>query len=75
MKERPDINDTLRDEGADAVRDRHDKSHKYEPENDSNGRDEAPPCEEARGEAPPDEAYGEPNSGPTPPILSKSDFL
>ena len=76
MKDHPDINDTMRDECADAVRDRHDKARKYEPESDGNGHDEAPSWEEARGEAPPDEAYGEPNnSEPTPPILSKSDFL
>jgi hypothetical protein len=75
MKDHPDVNDTLRDEGADAVRDRHDKAHKYEPESDGNGHDEAPPWEEARGEAPPDEAYGEANNEPPPRILSKDDFL
>ena len=34
MKERPDINDTLRDEGVDAVRARHDRARKF-----TNGRD------------------------------------
>jgi hypothetical protein len=41
MKDRPDINDTLRDKGPDAVRARHDKARKYEPETESksNGHD------------------------------------
>jgi hypothetical protein len=37
MKDHPDINDTLRDEGPDAVRERHDKAHKYEER--GNGKD------------------------------------
>jgi hypothetical protein len=52
-----DINDTLRDEGADAVRARHDKARRYEPEPEpSKGSghtspwDQAPPWDEARGE-------------------------
>ena len=31
MKERPDINDTLRTEGEDAARARHDNAPKYKP--------------------------------------------
>jgi hypothetical protein len=52
MKEHPDINDTLRSDGPDAVRARHDKAHKFaarEPEQQhcaqraTNGRGDEPP--------------------------------
>jgi hypothetical protein len=48
MKDHPDINDTLRAEGPDAVRARHDKARKFEPktgggERRANGRSDEPP--------------------------------
>jgi hypothetical protein len=48
MKEHPDINDTLRNEGPEAVRARHDKARKFEPktgggERQANGRGDEPP--------------------------------
>jgi AAA domain len=41
MKEHPDVNDTLRDEGVDAVRARHDRARKFMPENGAVPTDQA----------------------------------
>jgi AAA domain len=40
MKEAPDINDTLRDEGVDGVRRRNDKARRYKPDAKANGADD-----------------------------------
>jgi hypothetical protein len=41
MKDNPDINDTFREEGEDAARQRHDNAQKYESTFKGNGRDES----------------------------------
>jgi hypothetical protein len=41
MKENPDINDTLRDEGEDAVRKRHDRARKYERKTNGDGGEQS----------------------------------
>jgi hypothetical protein len=42
MKPRPDVNDTLREHGTDAVRARHDKARKYNGPNGTTGAEAAP---------------------------------
>jgi putative DNA primase/helicase len=42
MKERPDINDTLRTEGQDAARARHDNAQRYKPNGTAGAADERP---------------------------------
>jgi AAA domain len=85
MKEHPDINDTLRSEGPDAVRARHDKAQRYNPK--ARDMDEEPPWEEGQGDAErleQEEAAAKANGpgesgsngkGKLPHILSRAEFL